>query len=101
MPQFTYGGFQYLELTGAVPAGQANPEGLPEVQELESVHVRNACVEKGSFACSDPLFNDIDCLIDWAVRSNMGHVLTGLSPSGKTGMVGGELSDGTGHCPAL
>jgi len=76
MPQFTYGSFQYLELTGAVPLGQPNPEGLPVVHDLRSVHVRNTCAEKGSFACSDPLFNDIDRLIDWAVRSNMGHVLT-------------------------
>jgi alpha-L-rhamnosidase len=76
IPQFTYGSFQFLELTGAVPLGQPNPEGLPVVHDLRSIHVRNACAQKGSFACSDALFNDIDRLIDWAVRSNMGHVLT-------------------------
>ena len=75
-PQFTYGGFQYLELTGAIPAGQPNSEGLPVVEELTSCHVRNDSPTIGSFECSDPLLNDIHRLIDWAVRSNMGHVLT-------------------------
>ncbi|UCD49038.1 MAG: family 78 glycoside hydrolase catalytic domain [Phycisphaerales bacterium] len=75
-PQFTYGGFQYIELTGAVPAGRPNPESLPVVETLASCHVRNAAPTVGSFECSDPLFNDIHRLIDWAVRSNLGHVLT-------------------------
>ena len=75
-PQFTYGGFQYIELTGAVPAGRSNPQGLPVVEALTSCHVRNAAPTVGSFACSAPLFNDIHRLIDWAVRSNLGHVLT-------------------------
>ncbi len=76
MPQFTYGGFQYVELTGAVPAGQPNPEGLPVVEALASCHVRNDAPTVGSFQCSNPLFNDIHRLVDWAVRSNFGHVLT-------------------------
>ena len=76
MPQFTYGGFQYLEVTGAVPAGRPNPDKLPVVETLVSCHVRNAASTVGSFACSDPLLNDIHRLIDWAVRSNLGHVLT-------------------------
>jgi alpha-L-rhamnosidase len=75
-PQFTYGGFQYIELTGAVPAGQPNPEGLPVVETLISCHVRNDAPTVGSFQCSNLLFNDIHRLVDWAVRSNMGHVLT-------------------------
>ena len=75
-PQFTYGGFQYLEVTGAVPAGRPNPKGLPVVEALVSCHVRNDAPTVGSFACSDGLLNDIHRLIDWAVRSNLGHVLT-------------------------
>lgn len=75
-PQFQYSGYQYLELTGGVPAGAPNPNGLPVVTELVSVHVRNAARSVGAFECSKPLFNKIDRLIDWAVRSNMSHVLT-------------------------
>jgi len=75
-PLFTYSGFQYLELTGGVPAGEPNPKGLPVVEALQSCHVRNDSPTVGSFECSNPLLNDIHGLIDWAVRSNMGHVLT-------------------------
>lgn len=75
-PQFTYGGFQYVEVTDAVPAGRPNPQGLPVVETLVSCHVRNEAPTVGSFACSNALLNDIHCLIDWAVRSNLGHVLT-------------------------
>ncbi len=75
-PQFTYSGYQYLELTGAVPRGEPNPHGLPVVDDLVSLHVRNASLPAGAFECSNALLNKIDQLIDWAVRSNMGHVLT-------------------------
>lgn len=75
-PQFTYSGFQYLEVEGAVPEGQANPQGLPVVANLASLHVRSAADEVGSFACSDPLLNQIDRGITWAVRANLAHVLT-------------------------
>ncbi|MBI5386228.1 MAG: family 78 glycoside hydrolase catalytic domain [Verrucomicrobia bacterium] len=75
-PQFTYSGFQYLQLEGAVPAGRPNPDGKPVVEELLSVHVRNAAPAVGHFECSNPLFNDIDRIIDWAVRANLSHVLT-------------------------
>jgi hypothetical protein len=75
-PQFSYSGFQYLQVEGAVPAGHPNPEGKPVVEALASLHVRNAAPVAGRFACSHPLFNRIDRLVDWAVRSNLGHVLT-------------------------
>jgi len=75
-PQFAYSGYQYLQVEGAVPAGRPNPEGKPVVEELVSVHVRNDAPTAGRFECSDPLFNDIDRIVDWAVRSNMAHVLT-------------------------
>lgn len=75
-PQFSYSGFQYLQLEGAVPAEYPNPEGKPVVEELESVHVRNDAATVGHFACSNPLFNRIDQNIDWAVRANLSHVLT-------------------------
>ncbi len=75
-PAFNYSGYQYIEVTGAVPAGTDNPLGLPVINELVSLHVRNASPLVGTFECSEPLFNRIDRLVDWAVRSNMAHVLT-------------------------
>jgi hypothetical protein len=75
-PQFTYSGFQYLQVEGAVPAGRPNPAGLPVVEELISIHVRNTARSVGSFECSEDLFNRTDRIIDWAVRANLSHVLT-------------------------
>lgn len=76
MPRTFYTGYQYLELTGGVPEGHPNPDGLPVVHGLRSVHVRAALESVGEFQCSKPLFNEIDRMIDWAVRSNLSHVLT-------------------------
>ena len=75
-PQFTYYGFRYVEVEGAGPAGESNPGALPEVIDITGLHTRNSAAQVGTFACSDPLFNKIHTLIDWAVRSNMASVLT-------------------------
>jgi hypothetical protein len=75
-PQFTYYGFRYLMLENAVPEGEANPDGLPEVIELCGLHTRNAAPSAGTFSCSNELFNRIYQLIDWSIRSNMASVLT-------------------------
>ena len=75
-PQFTYYGFRYVEVEGAVPAGESNPGALPEVIDITGLQTRNSAAQVGTFACSDPLFNKIHTLIDWAVRSNMASVLT-------------------------
>ncbi len=75
-PQFTYYGFRYVEIEGAVPAGEENPESLPEILDLKGLHTCNSASEAGTFYCSKPLFNKIYELIDWAIRSNMASVLT-------------------------
>jgi alpha-L-rhamnosidase len=75
-PQFSYSGFQYLQIEGAVPAGNPNPGGFPVIEELVSLHVRNTAEATGRFECSHPLLNRIDRIIDRAVQANMAHVLT-------------------------
>jgi len=84
-PQFTYGGFQYLEVTGAVPKGHPNPDNLPVLEQVYSVHVRSATKQVGAFSCSNPLFVKIDEAIDRAVRSNLAHVLTDCPTREKLG----------------
>ena len=76
LPQFHYSGYQYIEVTGAVPLGHNNPEGLPVMEALHSVHVRNDSHVVGTFSCSEPFFEKVDRLVAWAVQSNMAHVLT-------------------------
>jgi alpha-L-rhamnosidase len=84
-PDFFYTGFQYLEVTGAVPEGEENPDGKPVLLDLVSMHVRAAAEPVGTFACSDPMYGRIDTMIDWAVRSNLAHVLTDCPQREKLG----------------
>ena len=76
MPQFAYTGFQYMEVTGAVPQGHPNPKGLPVVESLVSCHVSTSVETVGTFSCSNPTINAIEKMIAWSERSNMAHVLT-------------------------
>lgn len=71
-----YSGFQYVELTGGVPAGKPNPDKLPVVTELTSLALMADVDPVGKFTVSDPLLTKIDHMIDWAVRSNLSYVLT-------------------------
>jgi hypothetical protein len=75
-PFFTYYGFRYVQVEGAVPEGEANPSGLPVISRLSGLHTRNAAEKTGEFSCSNDLFNRIYRLINWAVQSNMASVLT-------------------------
>lgn len=75
-PRFTYYGFRYVQLEGAVPAGMPNPDNLPVVTELTGLHTCNSAEEVGTFQCSNEMFNRIYSLIDWSVRSNLASVLT-------------------------
>ncbi len=75
-PSFTYYGFRYVSLSGAVPAGKDNPGKLPVVESLLFHHTRNSSLTVGSFKCSSELFNRIFSLIDWSVRSNLASVTT-------------------------
>lgn len=71
-----YLGMQFVEVTGAVPAGQPNPGNLPVVRRLELVNVRDALPEAGTFRCSSELYNGTHRIIDAAMRANMSWVMT-------------------------
>lgn len=86
-PQFSYYGFRYVQIGGAVPAGKDNPNGLPVIEELEGLHTTAATNATGHFECSDTLFNQIYNLIDWAVRSNVASVITDCPHREKLGWV--------------
>ncbi len=75
-PRFTYYGFRYIQVEGAIPEGEPNPENLPVVIGLKSLHTRNAAATVGGFSCSNDLFNRTDTLIRWAIKSNMASVFT-------------------------
>lgn len=75
-PKFTYYGFRYVQVEGAVPDTAKNGSALPVVEALTSLHNRNSNPVNGSFECSNQLFNRIYTLINWAIKSNMQSVIT-------------------------
>ncbi|WP_426581183.1 family 78 glycoside hydrolase catalytic domain [Mucilaginibacter sp. R-33] len=75
-PLFTYYGFKYLQVQGAVPQGETNVSKRPVIVDIKGLHTRNSAETVGSFACSNELFNKTFKLIDWAMKSNMASVFT-------------------------
>jgi hypothetical protein len=75
-PRFTYYGFRYLQVEGAIPEKEENPNNLPVLTSLKSLHLRNAAENIGNFNSSNELFNKTFKLIDWAIKSNMVSVFT-------------------------
>ena len=75
-PWFSYYGFRYLQIEGAVMEGMDNPDHLPVITKLQSCFVYNSAPEVSSFECSNDLFTRTHRLIERAERSNMQAVLT-------------------------
>ncbi|MDA3615790.1 family 78 glycoside hydrolase catalytic domain [Polluticaenibacter yanchengensis] len=73
-PKFTYYGFRYIQIKGANYLQVRN--GQPKLLEVKTLHTRNAMAENGVFKSSNELFNKTETLINWAIRSNVSHVLT-------------------------
>jgi alpha-L-rhamnosidase len=71
-----YLGMQFVEVTGAVPTGRPNPEGLPVLESLELVHVRTGLATAGTFTSSSPVLNGTHRIVDWAMQANAQHVMT-------------------------
>ena len=75
-PHFSYYGFRYIQVEGAVMQGQPNPHNLPVIYSLNSCFVYSSAPEVSSFKCSNDLFTRTHRLIERAERSNMQAVLS-------------------------
>lgn len=75
-PHFSYYGFRYIQVEGAVIQGEPNPNNLPVIYSLNSCFVYNSAPEVSYFQCSNKLFTDAHRLIERAERSNMQAVLS-------------------------
>ncbi|MBS1513067.1 MAG: family 78 glycoside hydrolase catalytic domain [Bacteroidetes bacterium] len=75
-PKFSYYGFRYVQVEGAVPDTASSANGLPVITSLKALHTSNASPVNGTFTCSDTLFNRINHLIQWAISSNLQSVAT-------------------------
>lgn len=74
-PRFTYYGFRYAMVEGAVPADKAEKHETKMIA-LDFLHTRNSAATVGSFESSSPLLNNINGLINWALKSNIASVST-------------------------
>lgn len=78
-PQFTYTGYRYIQIEGAVPQMLVSRIGggeAPIVEELKGEFIYPDIPMAGFFECSDPMWNKIHDIIGWAMLSNMKSVFT-------------------------
>ena len=75
-PRFSYYGFRYIQVEGAVLKGQKNPQKLPVLKNIQSCFVYNSAKKVSTFESSNRIFNAAHRLIEKAVRSNMQSVFT-------------------------
>lgn len=68
-PDFTYTGFRYVEMTGAVPAAFPS-QGQPVIRSLTGEFLYPDVEQAGDFQCSNELFNDIHQIVRQAILSN-------------------------------
>jgi len=75
-PRFSYYGFRYIQVEGAVMKNDKNPQGLPLLKNIRSCFVYNSAAHTSTFECSNAIFNNAHRLILKAVESNMQAVFT-------------------------
>ncbi len=86
-PRFSYYGFRYIQVEGAVLKGDKNPRKLPVLKDLKSCFVYNSAPQISTFECSNDLFNRTHTLIQKAVQSNMQAVFTDCPQREKLGWI--------------
>ncbi len=67
-PRFTFHGFRYVQVAGY--------PGKPEPDAITGVVLHSDTPPTGTFACSDPLLNQLQSNIDWGQRGNFVDVPT-------------------------
>ena len=75
IPEFTYYGFQYIQIDGADVISSSGQD-KPLVVDVKSHFIYNSTRETGHFESSNEIFNKAHVLIKNAVRSNMQSVFT-------------------------
>jgi alpha-L-rhamnosidase len=67
-PHFTFHGFRYVKLSGLKAA--------PSLDQLTGVVIHSAMEPTGTFACSDPMINQLQHNIQWGQKGNFLDVPT-------------------------
>ncbi|MCL2119693.1 MAG: hypothetical protein FWH27_14855, partial [Planctomycetaceae bacterium] len=78
LPKFTYFGFQFLRIEGAVLNSDRTDAdtALPTLVAVMADFTTSSTEQVGTFRCSNTLVNEIDKMIERSVRSNLQSVLT-------------------------
>ena len=78
LPRFSYFGFQFLYIEGAVLEKDrtVSDADKPTLLSFEADLTTSSAEKVGTFECSNELLNEIDAMIDRSVRSNLASVLT-------------------------
>lgn len=74
-PRFTYHGFRYVQVETEPPEGQTS-DPAPTILALEGRVVHTAFARRGTFACSNPLLNQIQQNAVWGYRTNFHSIPT-------------------------
>lgn len=82
-PEFTYHGFRYVRITGAVRS---------QVAAIRALVLGTPLRETGYFSCSDERLNQLQHNIRWSTRSNMCSVPTDCPQREKQGWTGDILA---------
>ncbi|MFT3705234.1 MAG: family 78 glycoside hydrolase catalytic domain [Agriterribacter sp.] len=81
-PRFTFHGFQYVEITGW--------PGTPTIGDIEGLRMNSDLETKGTFACSNDMFNKLHEAIQWTFLSNVFSVQSDCPGREKMGY-GGDI----------
>ena len=85
-PRFSYTGFRYVQVDGAVPASNAAEyPTLPQISSLGGQWVYTSAESVGKFTCSDNDVNRVHELILAAIQSNWQSILTDCPQREKLG----------------
>lgn len=95
-PRFTYYGYRYIQVEGAVMEGDPNPQDLPVIHNIQSCFIYNSAPKIGEFECSNPRINQTYNIIDRAIRSNWQSVWTDCPHREKLGWLEQDWLNGEG-----
>ncbi len=86
-PRFTYYGFRYALIEGAVPTELSEPSSqeLPVLEAVTGAMISADVQVIGEFSCSNEMINRIHHLIVMAIRSNLQSILTDCPQREKLG----------------
>lgn len=70
-PDFTYTGFRYVQMKGALPDLGSSREGQPVIEKITGEFIYPDVEQTGEFNSSNQLFNDIHRIICQAILSNL------------------------------